>query len=54
MADGTEVRPFDPERDAGELHGAYEEAFADEWGHVVKPYEAWREHLVGARASTPA
>ena len=45
--DGTEVRRFDPERDARELHGAYEEAFANEWGHVVKPYDAWREHLVG-------
>ena len=45
--DGIEVRPFDLERDARELHGAYEEAFADEWGHVVKPYDAWREHLVG-------
>ena len=45
--DGTEVRPFDPERDARELHAAFEEAFAREWGHVPRDFDSWWEPLVG-------
>ena len=39
--DGLHVVPFDPERDAREFHAAYEEAFADAWGHLARDFEPW-------------
>jgi ribosomal protein S18 acetylase RimI-like enzyme len=43
---GVELRPFDVERDARQLHDAQEEAFAHEWSHVAQPFEAWRERAL--------
>jgi ribosomal protein S18 acetylase RimI-like enzyme len=44
--DGVELRPFDVERDARELHDAQEEAFAREWSYVALPFEEWRERAL--------
>ena len=38
-----ELRPFDVERDGRRVHEAIEEAFADEWGHIARPFEEWRK-----------
>jgi mycothiol synthase len=42
---GLELRPFDRERDGRRVHAAIEEAFADEWGHEPRDYEAWSERM---------
>ena len=36
------------ERDGERFHAAYEDAFADHWGHTRRPFEEWRaEHMAG-------
>ena len=36
------------ERDAERFHAAYEDAFADHWGHTRRPFEEWRaDHMAG-------
>jgi mycothiol synthase len=42
---GLELRPFDRERDGRRVHAAIEEAFAAEWGHEPRDYEAWSERM---------
>lgn len=37
---GIEIRTFDP-AEARPVHGAIQEAFADEWGFVPEPFEEW-------------
>jgi len=39
--EGLELRPFELERDGHRVHAAVEEAFAHEWGHEPRDYEAW-------------
>lgn len=42
-----ELEPLAP-GDAQAFHAAYEEAFADHWGHVRRPFEDWRhDHMDG-------
>jgi ribosomal protein S18 acetylase RimI-like enzyme len=51
---GVELRPFDVERNGPALHAALEEAFALEWGHLVQPYEEWRERALVVPNVDPA
>jgi GNAT superfamily N-acetyltransferase len=45
--DGVTVGTFSVE-DGRAYHAAYEDAFADHWGHVRRSFEAWRpSHLEG-------
>ena len=50
--DGLEPRPFDRSH-AREFHAALEEAFADEWGHVAEPFEAWQARRVDSPGASP-
>ncbi len=44
--EGLRVTPFDAERDARDFHAAHQEAFADHWEYVPRPFDAWsRLHL---------
>jgi ribosomal protein S18 acetylase RimI-like enzyme len=51
--DGLELRPFDPERHARQLKDALDEAFADEWGHEKRDYDAWAERVLGVPQFDP-
>jgi GNAT superfamily N-acetyltransferase len=45
--DGVRVGPF-KEADGERFHAAYEDAFADHWGHTRRPFEEWRaDHMAG-------
>jgi len=44
------VVPFDPERDAAELHAAQQEAFADAWDFTPRDFASWsKAHLESER-----
>ena len=51
--DGLELRPFDPDRQARQLKGALDEAFADEWGHERRDYDPWAERVLGVPQFDP-
>lgn len=38
---GIEIRGIDPERDLPTIHAIFVEAFRDEWGYRVIPFEEW-------------
>jgi mycothiol synthase len=44
---GIELRPLDVERDGRLVHAAIEDAFAEEWGHIERPYDEWHERVFG-------
>lgn len=45
--EGVRVGPF-KEADGERFHAAYEEAFADHWGHTRRSFEEWRaDHMAG-------
>jgi GNAT superfamily N-acetyltransferase len=45
--EGVRVGPF-KEADGERFHAAYEDAFADHWGHTRRPFEEWRaDHMAG-------
>ncbi|HVW89137.1 MAG TPA: GNAT family N-acetyltransferase [Gaiellaceae bacterium] len=45
--EGVRVAPF-KEADGERFHAAYEDAFADHWGHTRRPFEEWRaDHMSG-------
>ncbi len=47
LPEGFMLETLDPAC-AEEFHGAYEEAFADHWGHVRRPFPEWRrDHMEG-------
>lgn len=47
--DGVEVTGFHPS-EGEEFHAAYEDAFADHWGHVRREFEPWRrDHMEGEK-----
>ena len=48
---GLVRRPF-AARDAGEVHAAHEEAFADHWGYTPGSFERWRAHNLAERDDT--
>ncbi len=50
---GVELRPLDPERNGHALHAAEVEAFADEWGYVVRDYDAWHARVFGRNGFEP-
>jgi ribosomal protein S18 acetylase RimI-like enzyme len=50
---GVHRRPFDPERDAEEVHACLVEAFAGS-DERVAPYEEWRPWLLGDPSYDPA
>ena len=50
----VELRPFDVERHGRAVHAALEEAFADEWGHVERPYDEWRTRAFDVPQFDPA
>lgn len=45
--DGLELRAFDPDLHGPVVHAAFEEAFANEWGHRPQEYSEWREKTTG-------
>jgi mycothiol synthase len=45
---GIAVRPFRPGVDDRALYEAIDEAFADHWGHVSRPYAEWERRVAGA------
>jgi mycothiol synthase len=50
---GLELRPFDPERHGRQLKDALDEAFAAEWGHEKRGYDAWAERVLGVPQFDP-
>jgi ribosomal protein S18 acetylase RimI-like enzyme len=47
-APAVEIETLDP-AGAESFHAAYEDAFADHWGHVRRPFDDWRrDHMEGA------
>lgn len=52
--DGIRAEPFDPGRDAPAFHAAYEEAFADAWGHTPRDLEAWSAERLWSEHFDPA
>jgi mycothiol synthase len=52
--DGLHVVPFDPERDALELHAAHQEAFADVWDFTPRDFESWSKLHLGSESFDPA
>jgi len=52
--DGIELRPLDVARDGLAVHAAIEEAFAEEWGHVVRPYAEWRKRAFDRPGFVPS
>jgi mycothiol synthase len=49
-----ELRPLDVERDGRAVHEEVEEAFAEEWGHVPRPYDEWRKRAFDAPRFDPS
>jgi ribosomal protein S18 acetylase RimI-like enzyme len=47
---GIEIRGVDPERDLHAIHGIFVEAFRQEWGYRVVPFEEWS----GLEVETPS
>jgi mycothiol synthase len=48
--DGLRLAPFDPERHAGDVHAAHQEAFADAWDFTPRDFGSWATlHLAGER-----
>jgi mycothiol synthase len=45
--EGIALRPLDVERDLERVFEADEEAFADHWGFVRIPFEAWKHWMTG-------
>jgi len=52
--DGLRVVPFDPERDAREVHAAHQEAFADHWDYTPRDFEWWSKVHLGSERFDPA
>ncbi len=44
---GLELRPFEPDLHGRGVHAAYDEAFAEEWGHRSRGYREWSEKVIG-------
>jgi hypothetical protein len=51
--DGLHAVPFDPERDALELHAGHQEAFADHWEHTPRDFRVVVEGQPRQRALDP-
>jgi GNAT superfamily N-acetyltransferase len=47
--DGIALRTHDTGPDDVAVYEAVQESFADHWGHVREPYDAWRKHTVERR-----
>ena len=47
---GIQIRGIDPERDLRRVHAIFVEAFRDEWGYRVIPFEEWS----GLEVETPS
>jgi mycothiol synthase len=47
---GIEIRGIEPERDLRRVHAIFVEAFSQEWGYRVIPFEEW----VGLEVETPS
>ncbi len=43
--EGIELRPLDVERDGRLVHAATEEAFAEEWNFLHRPFDEWRKRV---------
>lgn len=52
--EGLDLRPFDVGRHGRAVHAAVEEAFAEESGHVQRPYEEWRKRAFDAPRFDPS
>jgi mycothiol synthase len=51
LPDGISIRTFELGRDEAAVHGALEEAFADHWGNVLRPFEDWIHHDIEGEGS---
>ncbi len=52
--DGIELRVLDVEHDGRVVHAAHEEAFVDEWGHIPRPYDGWKERVLSVPRFDPS
>ena len=52
--DGLTVGRLDVERDGEAFHAAIVEAFAEEWGFQIRPWDEFREWRFGAEAFDPS
>jgi mycothiol synthase len=50
---GVELRPFDVDRDGPRLKEAFDEAFVDEFGYVLRDYDGWAERVFGVPQLDP-
>jgi len=46
MPEGFELRPFDPEQHAPQVHEAMVESFRDHWGHSPVSFDVWRRNRI--------
>ena len=51
--EGIVLRPFEVARHGAGVHAAFEIAFAGEWGHVERAYDAWADRVFGWRGFDP-
>jgi GNAT superfamily N-acetyltransferase len=49
-----EIRGIDPSEDLPAIHAVLEEAFAEDWGHRVEPFDRWVEEELGGPGTDPA
>jgi mycothiol synthase len=52
--DGVTTRPFDPDRDAEEVHALVYSVWSDVPGHHDRPLEEWRHLFLGFEGFDPA
>ncbi|MEX2457974.1 MAG: GNAT family N-acetyltransferase [Actinomycetota bacterium] len=50
---GVRLRDFDPDADAGAVHGVLLEAFADHWGTPTGPFEDWTQDFMAGEEYDP-
>jgi mycothiol synthase len=54
LPQGMRMRPFGGEADERAVHASLEEAFAEHWGHVYRPFEEWRVMWIEDDAFDPS
>jgi len=54
LPDGIRLEPFDVDQHDHLLWEAHHDAFKDHWGHVLRPYTYWLDHVRGFSEFDPA
>jgi GNAT superfamily N-acetyltransferase len=52
--DGIEIRGIDPAEDLPAIHAVLVEAFAEDWGHRVEPFDRWVDEELGGPGTDPS